>query len=131
MESKRPSGGKRAVERKHRAREAVRGENYNAESLKRYARVGKVPKGKPEAAHQWLADIVLTAIHEAATDPGLPPEHRREQIGRLAAQAAKVLEPAKLSAKLAEYERALQELSDAPQVDQRSYVDARPPATLS
>ena len=138
---KRDSGGKRAAAAKRKTRDAARartqakklvaaaapvGFDMDAE----LAKLGPPPVGKPNAGHSWLADAMLIVIKSALHDVGLPLEQRREQAGRLVAQAAKVMEPAKLSAKLAEYERALEELSRATPVGQREDGESRPPSPL-
>jgi hypothetical protein len=115
---KRKSGGARRTEAKRRAKAAAfrRPLGYSDDWLARYRALGPAPIGNPVKAHQWVADLEMLAVEEAANDPGLPPEQRREQVGRLAAHAVKVLDPAKLALKLAELERALEEAQDARQV---------------
>ena len=108
---KKKSGGKRAVEKKHRERQAARARSgfYAADWQKRYEQLGGAPVREPDRAHQWIADVVLLAMEEAMQDQGMPPEARREQIARLAAQAAKVIDPAKLAARIEALEEALEE----------------------
>lgn len=105
------SGGKRAVERKHLARDAarVRDGKYLASRKKMFADIGgAAPPTDPGRGYAYLAKIMLAAIHDCLNDPGLPPEQQREQLGRLAAQTAKILEPADMSQQIADLEEALE-----------------------
>lgn len=108
------SGGKRAVERKHRLREAERKRagDYDAKWAAEYEKIGE-PPADAERSYGWLAHVMVLTIYEAMHDVAMPPEQRREQIGRLVAQAAKVLDPAKLTEELEELERAREELINA------------------
>lgn len=143
---KRASGGKRAAEKKRRLREAARARvTVEKKSTKKTGpvgwskddfvtkakKLGLAPVGKAERGHTYIADVVLLAIQDAINDPGPEPEQRREQIGRLVAQAAKVMEPAKLSTKLAEFERALEELRSASPISQGEDGATRPFAPLT
>jgi hypothetical protein len=101
------------------------------EWLERYAAL-RLPPKDPDAAHEWLGKISQLLVAEAGSDPGPPPEQRREQMGRLIGVAVKAAEPAKLSAKLALYEKALQELrANAASVHSGAHGRARSSTPLS
>lgn len=129
MTRKRSSGGKRATEAKHRTREAERNRTtaYQRKWRKRYAALNGAPKD-PDRGHEWLASVMLLLIEEALSDFALPAEQRREQVGRLAAQAAKVLDPAKLNAEIDRLEHALEELQHARDLPPSSPGAPSPPA---
>lgn len=116
---KRASGGARAVAKKRAIQEAAR----RRAEVSTLSALRKAPTN-PEAGHEWLALVMLATVEEAINDPGLPPEQRRAEIGRLVSAAAKIMDPAKLSAKLALYEAAIEELHGAP-VDRAQNGDAR------
>ncbi len=105
------SGAQKRKQRKQTAEAArrTRGKWNEKQWRAQYQAVGPRP-ADPERAHLWVASKLLVALEECCEDPGPAPEHRREQLARIGAQLAKVLEPAKLVAKLAEYEEALEEL---------------------
>jgi len=128
MKKKRDPGSKRARDkvRAQRAASLIRPVTYSRRWLKRYRALGPAPQGNAERGHQWLADLALLALEEAARDPGVPPEQRREQIGRLAGQAAKVLDPAKLAERIAQLERALEQLMERTDA---SYLPSRETGT--
>lgn len=94
MPSKR-SGGARAVEKKHLERNAKRPEGYNERSIAAYRRLRRAPKTAAGAVDEAVAFLRLT-MREASTDPGLPPEQRREQVARIAAQLVKAADPKRL-----------------------------------
>jgi hypothetical protein len=121
MPSKR-SGGKRAVEKKHAERDARRRRHkFNEKAWRqKYEALGPPPTNAA-AKFEWAAELASLAIHEAASDPGLPPEQRREQIIRGVAQLAKVLPSAELGADLRRFKKALDDLKKpkhGAQVDQ-------------
>lgn len=105
------SGGKRAVEKKHAERDARRrrGKFKETEWRAKYAAHGPPPKLSAEK-FEWAAELASLAIYEAASDPGLPPEQRREQIIRGVAQLAKVLPSAELAADLRRFKKAHDDL---------------------
>lgn len=82
------SGGARAVEAKHRARDARRPKGWATRQRKAYrqALAGKEGLERVIAAAQWAMDW-------AAQDPGMPPEYIREQVIRAAQGLAKVIDP--------------------------------------
>lgn len=108
---KQKSGGARAVAKKHQARQARRPKGYEAERQARLAAIGAPPESMV-ATFGWVARILAHDIWDAETDVGLPPEARREQVARLAPQLVKALEPARLSVKLEEYEKTIDELRE-------------------
>jgi hypothetical protein len=110
---KRASGGKRAGDRKRAAAEAARARagNYAETWAERYKALGPAPSDTTQA-WDWMALVMMTAIEEAANDPGVTPESRREQLGRLVAQASKVIDPAQVTQRLDELERALADADD-------------------
>lgn len=105
------SGGKRAVEKKHAERDARRRRHkFNEKAWReKYTKLGP-PPAEPAKMFTWAADLASLAIHEAASDPGLPPEQRREQIIRGVAQLAKVLPSAEIAADLRRFKAALDAL---------------------
>jgi len=106
------SGGKRATEKKNREREAARSRDpkFVEERRQRLAAIAdKATTGKAELSYGWLGDVAIELIRDALLDIGLPPEQQREQIGRLIAQAARCVDPARMAQKLEELERALEE----------------------
>lgn len=66
------------------------------------------------AALESALTALSTAMAEAATDRGLSPDERREQVGRLAAQLAKAADPSKqleeMGADLREANRVIEQL---------------------
>lgn len=100
------SGGKRAVEKKHQQQAAARGPGYKKRWKEQYEALGD-PPDNPDDAHEWVARVGLKSLHETMLDMAMPPEARREQVGRLVAQVVKALDPAKKAARLADLERAV------------------------
>ena len=88
------SGGARAVAKKHQQRNAERGPRYTEQAIAKVRRLPKHPK-TALGALETAMDRLRLALDEASTDPGLPPEMRREQVGRLAAALGKLSEPLK------------------------------------
>lgn len=127
------SGGARAVEKKHAERNAARKRDKGWKERRKalYSLIPKPELGNPERAHTWLGDAMVVAIYDCLTDPGPAPEAQREQLGRLAAQAMKVLDPAKLAAQLEELETALEELRNARNVSTGTDSAASARSTLS
>src|SRR5437764_650294 len=111
--TKRDSGGKRAADKKRASRDAARNragdDDYAARWSARYDEVAREAPREPAKAYAWLARVMLLAIEETMLDPGLAPEHRREQLGRLVAQGAKVIDPAQMAQRIDKLERALRE----------------------
>lgn len=115
----RASGGSRAVKAKHDERDARRRRGKFSEKewrARAIEHLGDVPIHDLEKLHEWTARAVALAMAEAIADPGPPLEQRREQIGRLAAQLSKAIEPAKLSERLERLEKALKEPHGAREV---------------
>lgn len=114
MATKRPSGGKRAVMKKHAMREAERkrasGGDPKADWTATLELLGEPPLGDPEKAHIWLAKAALIVVRATLADTAIPPEQMRRDVMKQIEQASKVLDPAKLSAQLDELETALEEL---------------------
>jgi hypothetical protein len=89
------SGGAQAVERKHRERNAKRPRGYAA-AVAGEARALWTEDASPVGALlESIAELRVLA-RQAATDPGMPPEYRREQAGRLRAALVKAADPARL-----------------------------------
>lgn len=114
------SGGKRAVEKKHRERAAAReraagGRDAGKVWLRKVSALGAPPK-TAEKAHTWLGRAALLLVQATLKDVALPPEQMRRDAMRQIEQASKVLDPAKLSEQLEELERARQELVNAREV---------------
>jgi hypothetical protein len=129
------SGGARAVEKKHEERDARRRRGrWNEQAWReKYARLGPFP-AELEGRFSWAAEFAALALVEAASDPGPPPEQRREQIIRGVAQLAKVLPAAELALKLRRYKSALAELKKprhGQSVDPRADGGPRPSTPLS
>jgi hypothetical protein len=133
------SGGARAAKKKRQARDAQRPTHYEAKRAAALAAAcGELPT-TPVATFGWLARLLVHEIWDAANDVGLPPEARREQVARLAPQLVKASEPARLSVKLEEYERTIDELrerlkertSGAAAFDPAAAGSARSPASIS
>ncbi len=93
--AKRASGGARDVERKHRTRSAKRPKNYNATARRAIQATWNKDGSALGAIVESVAELRLLA-RQAATDPGMPPEYRREQAGRLRAALVKAADPAQL-----------------------------------
>lgn len=112
---KRPSGGKRAVEKKRLERDAARrrtakgGEDPKQAWLEKVEQLGD-PPGTAAEAHSWMGRAALLIVQATMRDVGLPPEQMRRDAMRQLEQASKVCDPAKLSEELAELEAALEEL---------------------
>jgi hypothetical protein len=108
--AKRPPGSRRAREKRRQARQAARSTDYEAKRAEAlHSACGELPT-TPVATFGWLGRLLVHEIWDAANDVGLPPEARREQVARLAPQLVKACEPARLSVKLEEYERTIDEL---------------------
>jgi hypothetical protein len=126
------SGGARELKRKHDERMARRRRMGFSEKdwIARYAALGPAP-ADPEKAHTWVARVCCLAIEECCADPGVPPEQRREQIGRLAAQAVKTIDPAKLAERLDRLDRAQEETDYARAIPTGETGASREAASLS
>jgi hypothetical protein len=131
---KRPSGGARAVERKHRARDAQRDSDYQARAIRAFRKCRRKGKGAEAALDEAMA-VLREAMRQASTDPGLPPEQAREQAARIASYVIKAADPKKLIDELgaelrtAEAElAAIEETSNAPQEPAGSSRGAPPAA---
>jgi hypothetical protein len=104
------SGGKRAVEKKHRVRAAARARAaIDGDPLKQWMReyeklVGKPPLDKPDDLYLWTANALAFSADKAMRDEGLPLEQRRDQLTRIAPQLIKALEPAKLNSRISALE---------------------------
>lgn len=111
------SGRARAVERTHiqRTAERNRDADYNARWLARVHKCGPAPSGNSTDAWRWLTDVILTVVEEAALDFAMPPEARREQVGRLSATAARVLlsDASRFTEQISALEVALEEARSA------------------
>lgn len=131
-DDKRPSGGKRAVERKHAAREAERNRDgdWRGDWISRVDALGPRPT-TTEDAFTWLGRAAVLIVEATMRDTAVPAEQMRRDAMKQIEQAAKVLDPAKLSEQLDELERALQELQNAGNVEAREDREATTPASLS
>jgi hypothetical protein len=131
---RRASGGARETERKRSERSAARRRRGWDEKtyLDRYKALGPAPTNVAEV-HGWLLKVHALAVEECVSDPGLQPERRREQIGRLSVQLTKVADLAKMSERLSAYERELEQLkrSRAAEVDPGTPGPAGPRAPQS
>ena len=94
------SGGKRAVEKKHREREAAN-PAYKARCMAARRRLPAPPKDPRALAGMIPVRLAYLAM-EAERDPRLPPETSREQAARFWAMAGKTIDAAKLRAELDE-----------------------------
>lgn len=108
------SGGKRAVEKKHRERAASRKRagGYEEQWLESLADLG-APPSEAEKAHAWLARAAVKIVNATIRDTAIPPEQMRRDAMKQIEQASKVLDPAKVSEQLEELERAVEELKNA------------------
>lgn len=97
------SGGARAVARKHLAREAarLRDPEYRDKSIAAY-KSARNEGSEPADVLDEAIGFLREALRQCADDPGIPPEQKREQIGRLAAQLGKLADPKKIIAELSE-----------------------------
>jgi hypothetical protein len=99
------SGGKRAVEKKHAAREAAR-----RRAGQKLPDIGKLVGEPPEDArelHEYAARVAALNLRAEMKDKGLPPEQQRDRIGRRVKELMETLDGAKLSQELRElYEAA-------------------------
>src|SRR5262245_9433645 len=104
MREKRKSGGARAAAAKAKAREAARrrGGDYEALWRTRFDDLVGAPPRSALEGFSWCARLGLFALYSAATDEGLEPQSRREQISRLLPGVVRALEPAKVSEQLEE-----------------------------
>jgi hypothetical protein len=107
------SGGARATERKRRAQEAVRPKGYNARAIAKLKRRMKPSDGSIQGVLGKAVLALEATLDEAAGDPGVPPEYRREQMARIAAALAKAAEPKKLIDDLAADLRAAHAVIEA------------------
>src|SRR6185295_7773122 len=114
----RKSGGARQVEAKHRERDARRPRGWWSRWQRKYRAsiAGKVGLDRDLAALEWAMDC-------AVADPGIPPEHAREQVIRAAPARGKLIDAKKLIEELMgdlrEAHRTIQQLRGrrGPQVD--------------
>ncbi len=107
---KRPSGGKRAVAKKHaeRAAERNRDAEYLATLRAQYEQLGAPPED-PRKVHEWLARAAAQLCAEGLNDFALPPEQRRRHAMQLIRWAVDTLDGAKLATELRELYDALRE----------------------
>src|SRR5579864_859560 len=89
------SGGKRATERKRRAQDAVRPDGYDQRAIAAFKRLRRRELNAAGALDEAL-DVLRLSMRQALTDPGMPPEYRREQGARIAAQLVKAADPKRL-----------------------------------
>lgn len=111
--AKRASGGKRAVQKKHRERTAARlrakaGGDPRAAYQKSVSNLADPTDTK--SAFTWMGELAIRTVKATALDPGLPFEQLRRDVMRQLEQASKICEPGKLSDELSELEEALEEL---------------------
>lgn len=101
----RESGGKRAVEAKHRERDAKRPEGYAESETERYARFfvkWRKKKRTPTVRLERNQALLEMIAERALLDPGVPIEQRREQAIRACQTEIKALDPLKIIAELGE-----------------------------
>ena len=93
---KRDSGGARETERKRRAQAAVRPKNYSERSIVAF---NGLPAHGTSAGGRFAhaIDVLCLAMDQAATDPGMPPEYRREQAARIGAAVVKAVDPKRMN----------------------------------
>ncbi len=117
------SGGKRAVEKKHRDRDAERkraaaGGDYRAVEVAGFRAARRRGKKPVDVLDEAIAHL-REAMHQAAEDVALPPEQKREQISRIAEKLGKLADPKKiieeLGAELREAHEVIQGLKNAAQ----------------
>lgn len=102
------SGGQRAVEAKHRARDAKRPKGYAEREAAAFKRLLAKLKRAGASDLAVSAAALRFVMERNGVDPGMPPEYRRQQVAMSAAQLGKVAEPAKVIAeKSALLEKAL------------------------
>lgn len=114
----RPSGGKRAGEkrRRERAEAEARAAAGDVDVFGAEFAAAQVPGDDATSALAEAMYHLRTAMRQAATDVAVAPSQRREQVGRLAAALAKVADPMvkieELSHELREAHAALVRLKD-------------------
>jgi hypothetical protein len=69
--------------------------------------------GAAEDGFGWAARRLLDAVEETLQNPELSPERALESLARIAIPLGHLLQPAKLSEKLQQFEQALKALTDA------------------
>jgi predicted trehalose synthase len=121
--TKRASGGKRAVEKKHALREAERlraagGTNHRDLEVAGF----RAARSEGDAPVDVLGEAIAhlrEALRQAGDDTAMPPEQKREQISRIAEKLGKLAEPKKiieeLGAELREAHEVIQGLKNAAQ----------------
>lgn len=108
MHKKRKSGGKRAVEAKHRARAAARRrDGSHAEAWVAAIDALGEPPSQPEMAHEWLGRVAVLIVKATIRDTAMPPEQMRRDAMKQIEQAQKAIGSAKLAAELRELYEAL------------------------
>ena len=132
--TKKKSGGKRAVEKKHREREAARrrdaGGDWRAPWGAELAELGPPPADAVKA-HGWLGRAAVLVVAATLRDTAMPPEQLRRDALRQIDQASRVLGPAQMSDQLAELERALKRLEQVNASTVAPGEDSIPPATTA
>jgi hypothetical protein len=113
-ETKRPSGGKRAGDKRRaeRASQSQRPDGWEEQALAKFRALGEVPGNPAHAQERALAGLMV-AWRQAETDPGLTPESRCRLLAALAPQIAKLTDIAKLNARIIELEAAMERLNGA------------------
>jgi len=100
---KRASGGKRAVDAKHKKRDAARKRGpWTLRKMKLTREALGDPPSDPRHAGAWILRAQMTLAAEAMADAGIPPEQAREQASRILAAATKAIDSAKLRVELDE-----------------------------
>ena len=126
--TKRKSGGARAVEAKHRQREAERarealGDDYRSDEVSGFQAARREGNKPVDVLDEAIAHL-REALRQAGDDMAIPPEQKREQIGRLAEKLGKLAEPKKiieeLGAELREAHEVIQGLKHAAQEPARN-----------
>lgn len=115
--TKRPSGGKRAGDKRRaeRAAKSARPGDWEKKALAKFKALGEVSDNPARAQERALAGLMV-AWRQAETDPGLTPESRCRLLAALAPQVAKLTDIAKLNSRIIELEAAMEKL-DAAQVE--------------
>ncbi len=130
--TKRKSGGARAVDRKHRQRNAQRPSSYVKDEIKAFERA-QVPGTTKADVLTEAVETLRVALRQATHDPGLPPEQKREQVNRIASSLVNAVDAKnmidELGAELREAHALLTELRDAPEEPSADTKRAPAPST--
>ena len=91
------SGGARETDARHAKRDALRPSEYNKKAIAKLTVIGRRARrgGAGAQSLELAVEALRETLIEAMTDPGMPPEVRRNQVCQIAVCLAKAAQPEK------------------------------------